>query len=75
MQRIDPMDDAAWWFIELITTSDVNLLWPEFEKWLRTSPDNRRAYETVEHAWSRCEYPRILMRRRQVSFTERAWLH
>jgi ferric-dicitrate binding protein FerR (iron transport regulator) len=69
------MEAATWWFMELIATSDVNLLWPEFEKWLRQDKSNQYAYETVERVWCRYGRPPVLTARCGVSCIGRVWLH
>jgi ferric-dicitrate binding protein FerR (iron transport regulator) len=69
------MEDATWWFVELITAANVNSLWPKFERWLHQNKNNQRAYEAVERAWCRWGRPVTLSRRPRVSFSERTRLH
>jgi ferric-dicitrate binding protein FerR (iron transport regulator) len=68
MGGCDPMDDAASWFIELVTAVDLKRLWPKFEEWLQRSPRNRSAFEQIERAWSEVDDSAALRSRgRQLS--------
>jgi ferric-dicitrate binding protein FerR (iron transport regulator) len=63
----DPLAEAARWFVALITATDVNLLWPRFEEWLRQDPRNRAAYEEMERTWSELYATRAVWIRKALS--------
>ena len=57
--------DAARWYVELRTAEDLEQLWPDFESWLRQSPDNLAAYNEIDGAVSLVE-PHVRRLGRQV---------
>jgi ferric-dicitrate binding protein FerR (iron transport regulator) len=70
MRKRDVLSDAASWFVDILTTPDLDQLWPQFERWLQKSDEHRCAYESVERAWCAgywlrersprpCRWPRI----------------
>ena len=67
-RRYDPMTEAAQWLVELITATDLELLWPAFEKWLQQSAEHRSAYQKVQGEWSLYDCPHETLTDRKSPF-------
>jgi len=63
----NPTAEAARWFVDLITATDIDPLWSEFEDWLQQDQKNRAAYDEMERTWSALYSTRAVWARKTTS--------
>ena len=50
-QSPDVMSEARKWLFEIETCSDIETIWPEFDRWFAESAEHRAAYAAVRRRW------------------------